>query len=155
MEGEALLDGTDFKISNGSCMSISLHQQNETCNGNCESQPVLRYYVKNLSTFSGKNIPYRTVIKPRPKPGRYVLSVVLNQGWCSEGSSELIREGDLFINEGQELEIGLAGDVYKEVKVTKYYPPGEILQMHHLEFPFCLRSAFLSFKVYICSRFAF
>ena len=125
VEGEVLFDGTESKMSNGSCMSIALHKENGSCEGGCKTQPVVRFYIKNLSMLSNKKIPYRAVIKPRPAPGSYILSVILNQGWCSEGSSELIREGDLFINEGQKLEIGLAGDVYRDVKIIKYYPPGE------------------------------
>ena len=128
VKGEVLLDETDAEISNGSCMSISLHRENKSCLKECVTQPVIRFYVKNLTSLQGNKIPYQAVIKPRPKPGSYVLSVILNRGWCSDGSSELIRDGDLFISEGRKLEIGLGGDITKDVNITKYYPPGKLIK---------------------------
>eukprot|EP00795_Rhopilema_esculentum_P016435 gene16435-7846_t len=122
VKGEVTLDKNEQDIPNGSCLSISLHE-NLSCKRveNCSEQPLMRFYVKGLDKLPSDKIPYEATIKPRPKPGSYILSVVLNRGWCSEGSSEWIRDGDLFLNEGQKLEIGAAGSVYKDVSITRYY----------------------------------
>ena len=122
VKGEVTLDKNEQDIPDGSCLSISLHE-NLSCKrvDNCSEQPLMRFYVKGLDKLPSDKIPYEATIKPRPKPGSYILSVVLNRGWCSEGSSEWIRDGDLFLNEGQKLEIGAAGSVYKDVSITRYY----------------------------------
>jgi len=124
VEGEVLLDETLSKISNGSCLLLRLHEGNESCQGNCEKQPVVSYYVKDLFVSSKKKIPYRAVIKPRPKPGSYRLSVILNHDWCSEGSTQFLRNGDFVVSEGKELEIRLTGNIKKNVEIRKYYLPG-------------------------------
>ena len=127
VEGEVLLDETLSKISNGSCLLLRLHEGNESCQGNCEKQPVVSYYVKDLFVSSKKKIPYRAVIKPRPKPGSYRLSVILNHDWCSEGSTQFLRNGDFVVSEGKELEIRLTGNIKKNVEIRKYYLPGKFL----------------------------
>ena len=127
VEGEVLLDETMSKISNGSCLLLRLHEGNESCQENCGKQPVVKFYIKDLSMSSNRKIPYRAVIKPRPKPGGYRMSVILNNGWCSEGSTQFLRNGDLFVGEGKELEMGLTGDIKRNVNVRKYYLSGKFL----------------------------
>lgn len=129
IKGEISLDETESSIPVGSCLVISLHHNDNnndgnSCSGKCD--PVTRVYVKDVVSSPNNKIPYQAVVKPRPKSGAYSLSVIFNRGWCSEGSNKTIREGDLFINGGRELEIGSIGTVYKDVNVTKYYPPGNL-----------------------------
>ena len=127
IKGEMIQDDTASKIQNGSCLSISLNRGNASCLAKCDIEPVFRLYIKDLKTSPNNRIPYEAVIKPRPKPGSYIFSVVLNQGWCSDGSNESLREKDLVISQGQKLTIPLVGNIDKDIKIEEYYPPGNTI----------------------------
>ena len=69
------------------------------------------------------DFPYEVMMKPRPKPGRYLISAVLNQGWCSDGSesSQWIKEGDYFNDVESSFELGKSGDKDSQIIEVKKF----------------------------------
>ena len=71
-------------------------------------------------------------MKPRPPSGVYIISVVLNRGWCAgnRGSTEWIRIGDYLNYFHKEFVISETGNIEKDVVIMRFLPKNGIV--YHL-----------------------
>ena len=119
-----------IEIQNSSCLILTINeaiycQTEDNCPDTTITKKVLRFPTPMPPVL---RFPYEVVLKPRPKPGRYLISAVLNQGWCSDGSesSQWIKEGDYFNDVESSFELGKSRGIDRQIiEVKKFLKEGD------------------------------
>lgn len=106
----------------GSCLTIYI-QESITCGGsetNCQISLAGNQTLRNLTMQQGAVVPYEMFL-PKMKQGNYMISAVLNMGWCRVNSvktSMLIHEGDYHTTMSEEVSFdGVTKSVAKDLQL--------------------------------------
>lgn len=94
---------TNEPIPPESCLKVSSRKLIQCKNNNCKIPPVSTRTFENVTNEGG--IPY-SVLLPVATPGKYIISAVVNLGWCkTEGGSKWIQQGDYYNDKVHDFEI--------------------------------------------------
>lgn len=94
---------TNEPIPPESCLTVSSRKLIQCKNNNCKIPPVSTRTFENVTNEGG--IPY-SVLLPVATPGKYIISAVVNLGWCkTEGGSKWIQQGDYYNDKVHDFEI--------------------------------------------------
>ena len=106
----------------GSCLTVTVTGKCNKGEEKCEMNRLAMVKQRHVFIPPSNRIYYQLDIKPRPKPAIYVISAVLNRGWCARnrGRTEWIRIGDYFNNFMTEIEISESGNIEKDVVIVKF-----------------------------------
>ena len=69
-------------------------QSGQFCDGLSCNNPELAALVVRDPIMEDATIPFSMTVPPSVKTGGYVLTTVLNKGWCGESEQKWIRSGD-------------------------------------------------------------
>ena len=112
------------RIPAGSCLNINIRKKCNESKRKCDIETLAEIRQKDVLIPPSNRMYYQTVITPRPLPGIYIISAVLNRGWCpvSPGSTEWIRIGDYVNYFWKEIEISETGNIEKDVIIATFVP---------------------------------
>ena len=123
IEGKVILGEGIDNVSNKSCLIINV-RESIYCDEseNCPDTTIADKVVRNINMAINTEIPYEVEVKPRPKPNRYLISAVLNRGWCfnKNKTKTWIKNGDFFNDVEHSFEVMKSGDIYKDIQVIKF-----------------------------------
>ncbi|XP_057314762.1 uncharacterized protein LOC130655955 [Hydractinia symbiolongicarpus] len=110
---------TNEPIPPESCLTISSRKLIQCRNNNCKIPPVSTRTFENVTNEGG--IPY-SLLLPVATPGKYIISAVVNLGWCkTEGGSKWIQQGDYYNDKVHDFEIkNETTSVGKNIKVMPF-----------------------------------
>ena len=122
ISGDVLIDQLIPRVAAGSCLKVKL--QNKCKEEKCESEALAEIVQRNIVVPPSNRIYYQIIIKPRPAPGIYIISAVLNRGWCAgdKDSTEWLRIGDYVNVFRKEIQISETGDIEKDVVIMQFLP---------------------------------
>ena len=110
---------TTETLPEGSCLTVSSRKLIQCRHNNCKIPPVATKTFDNVQNDRG--IPYSLRL-PVATPGKYIISAVVNRGWCkSEDSTEWIKTGDFFNKKVHDFEIKNDTSVVAKNIETKAY----------------------------------
>ena len=120
MSGRVILPPEYNEIPEGSCLTVSSRKLIQCRNNNCKIPPVATKTIENVNADGG--IAY-SLLLPDATAGRYIISAVVNLGWCKTvDGKEWIRIGDLYNDKVHDFEIKNKTDIGKNIKVTQFEP---------------------------------
>ena len=122
VSGRVLMPLSEPPLFEGSCLTISSRKLIQCKYNNCKIPPVASKIFENITNDGG--IPY-TLLLPVATPGKYIISAVVNNGWCKiDGNlKDWIRPGDFYNTKVHDFEIKQDTlFVGKNIKVTKFEP---------------------------------
>lgn len=124
ISGDILLAKVIPRIPAESCLTVTVQQKCNKTEEKCQLKPVGKITQEPVFIPPSNRIYYETDIKPRPVPGIYVISAVLNRGWCAgkRGGTEWIRIGDYYNDASAEFEITENGNIEKDVVIRIFDP---------------------------------
>ena len=123
IKGNVILDKTEKTIPKKSCLSLRIREDVYCRNPlKCNIPTTAQYHLRDPIPLNKNKIPYRFVMRPRPRAGRYNINAVLHRGWCAEDSNntEWIRYGDYFNDEAHIVEIKLSGNIIVNVTTKQF-----------------------------------
>ena len=123
INGDILSDKIIPTIPPGSCLTLTIRESLQCFDReNCLIEAKAHFVMKNFRMPRSNRLWYQRVIKPRLKPGRYIIGAVLNRGWCAQDSknSTWIRDGDFFNDVLHEFEVKEYGDVRKDIVIRRF-----------------------------------
>lgn len=117
---------TTSDLPAGSCLTVSV-QEMILCGKdvNCHIPVIVNETFRNISLIKN-GIPYE-LMAPKMKPGRYVVSAVVNVGWCRVNSVKtkmLIHTGDYHSTDLYDIDVDadtktIGQDIYVEPVLEK------------------------------------
>ncbi len=137
IEGKVILGEGIDNISNKSCLIINV-RESIYCekSENCPDSMIAEKIIRDITMTTNTEIPYEVEVKPRPKPNRYLISAVLNRGWCfnKNKTKTWIKNGDFFNDVEHSFEVERSGDIYKDIKIRKFTKKEDIKKSKFIYF---------------------
>ncbi|XP_066916820.1 uncharacterized protein [Clytia hemisphaerica] len=104
ISGRVLFPPETTSLQSGSCLSVSTRKLIKCKNKRCKIPPVASK-TWEMVKYQPQGIPY-TLFLPIDSPGSYLVSAVINNGWCkSQVPGKWIRPGDLYNDKIHDFEL--------------------------------------------------
>ena len=104
ISGRVLFPPEISELRNGSCLSVSTRKLIKCKQEKCKIPPVASKTWEAVKYIEG-GIPY-SLFLPIDSPGSYLVSAVINNGWCkSQVQGVWIRDGDLYNDRIHDFEL--------------------------------------------------
>ena len=153
-----MLPPNQADLQSGSCLTVSSRKLIQCRNNNCKIPPVATKTIEGIEGVDG-GIPYSLRL-PDATPGKYIISAVVNLGWCkANDGDDWIRMNDLYNDKIHDFEIKNQTNVEKIIKVTRFEPEQAKTGIFlHNYFHFSVNTSktseyfFLTINMFYCSR---
>ncbi|XP_012563175.2 uncharacterized protein LOC100201986 isoform X1 [Hydra vulgaris] len=128
--GRVILSNENQVLPPETCLTVSSRKLIQCKNAACQVSPVATKTFVNVINNNG--IPYSLQLMSHT-PGKYIISAVVNLGWCRiENGTDWIKEGDLYNDKIHDYEIDnkttvVGKNIYVVPLASELNPSGPIL----------------------------
>lgn len=120
ISGRVLFPPEITEIGNGSCLTVSSRKLIKCKNNHCKIPPVASK-TWEMVEYDNRGIPY-SLFLPVSSPGSYLISAVINNGWCKLYSQGVwIKDGDLYNDKVHDFELKSPSQpIGKNIQISLY-----------------------------------